>query len=139
MKWVSSSRWMLEITLLSVPLYIIALNSTDFYSDIQYHFPTKIRWGINFIFISTILLRIGILLCKISLNWLYPSTLNSFAIKSRGYSLISIVLFSICLYPDLYSNIMFYYYADMYLIRIIILPLPIILGLADLFIFKSIE
>ena len=51
-------------------------------------------------------------------------------------SLIAVIGYAICLIPDMYYNIIVYLYEGEYLIRILVLPPPIILGLIDLYLFK---
>ena len=92
-------------------------------------------WLIYF-FILFILIRVVILISKLRLNWSRKYFLIDFEWKSRIWSLIAVIGYAICLIPDMYYNIIVYLYEGEYLIRILVLPPPIILGLIDLYLFK---
>ncbi len=136
MKWLNALRWSLEIYLLSIQFFLIYANYMRFYGDLQYPFDFKLRLVINLFFILFILIRVVILISKLRLNWSRKYFLIDFEWKSRIWSLIAVIGYAICLIPDMYYNIIVYLYEGEYLIRILVLPPPIILGLIDLYLFK---
>jgi hypothetical protein len=136
MKWFNAIRWLLEIYLLVILMTILVNSYSGLYSNIQYDFSVEVRLIINILFALFILLRIFILGGKSVLNWNYKYSLVDFEKKSKVWSLIAVIGYMICLVPDYFLSFQWYSYTNLYLGRLLILPLPIILGFVDIYLFK---
>ncbi len=137
MKWFNIIRWGLEIYLLSLPLMLFFQHLSGPYSQHILGLDESSRQIIGVIIILIILIRIVILFSKIILIWLNSDQLKRFNDKTHKLAIIAVIGYTLCILPDLLISINWYHYTNLYLVRVIVYPLPIILGLVDVFILKN--
>ncbi len=137
MKWFNTIRWTLEIYLLSLPLMLFFDNLSGPYSQHFLGLEKGTREIIGVIIIAIILVRIAILLSKAILIWVDTNKLQRFDNKTHKLAIIAVIGYMLCILPDLIISIQWYHYTNLYLIRVLVYPLPIILGLVDVFMLKN--
>lgn len=134
MKLFNTFKLLVEIYALCLVFILVSLN--HFYGPYSEHifdFSLNSRKVLNLIAATIILLRILLLFTKCTLNWVSVKNYHIFDKKTRIVGLITIIGYAILILPDFLMSFYWYYYTDLYLARIMIYPIPFLLGFYTLF------